>query len=196
MILCRTLSSCFLDISHLYQDSMQAILSRLHFFAYALRVRKIGKRSLTGVEKYPFLPRDIRGEKAVEVSKATLIVSLHPREVKNDIKFKSSLNKKSFPEARDRIIHSSEKSRKWNTRVGDPRDSRSSILTSFQTKTRNTPPTASRRRRSRRRSGRRCDLVGWSVSRGRAIIRGGRRFVRTTEIAGEWRMAGERQIFS
>lgn len=83
---------------------------KIPFFAYALRVRKIGKRSLTGVEKYSFLPRDIRGEKAVEVSKAT-VVSLHPRDVKNDIKFKSSLNKKSFPEARDRIIHSSENSK-------------------------------------------------------------------------------------
>lgn len=40
--------------------------------------------------------------------------------MKNDIKFKSSLNKKSFPEARDRaIIHSSENSKVKYPRVSE-----------------------------------------------------------------------------
>lgn len=50
------------------------------------------------------------GRESCRSFKAT-VVSLHPRDVKNDIKFKSSLNKKSFPEARDRIIRSSENSK-------------------------------------------------------------------------------------
>lgn len=96
-----------------YFSSSGRIIKIPFFRGRISRAKKIGKRSLARVEKYSFLPRDIRGEKAESGSFKSDAhrVSLHPGGVKNDIKFKSSLNKKSFPEARDRIIHSSENSK-------------------------------------------------------------------------------------
>lgn len=132
------------DISHMRLEGVVQARrpSRSHFSqAQTITSREENWKMLATGKKYSFLPRQQRGREKERERRGEprnlkgSSVSVHRRgaRVKNDIKFKSSLNKKSLSEARGGIIHSAENSEVKYPPVG-PRDSRSSISTSCQTK--------------------------------------------------------------